>query len=123
MARLCCIPLSRLRWAKRTSSRVLRSTFGFLRSELQVADNLHLLVIGYSAVDLEVLSLLRETSTPIKSFGIVNQDHETAQQVAGRLHDQTRKHLGDGWVWDSTFGGFVQRDGWDKYKHHLMSHL
>jgi len=96
---------------------------GFLRNELQVAGNLHLLVIGYSAVDLEVLRLLRDTSTPIKSFGIVNQNLEAAQQVGGRLHEQTQKDLGDGWVWDSTFGGFVQRDGWDRYKQHLMRNL
>lgn len=97
--------------------------FGYLQNELQVADNLHLLVIGYSAVDLEVLRLLRDTSTPIKSFGIVNQDETTGQQVAQRLHDQTQKHLGNGWIWDSTFGGFVQRDGWAKYRRHLTNHL
>ena len=96
---------------------------GFLRNELQAAENLHLLVIGYSAVDLEVLKLLRDTSTPIKSIGVVNFDQPSAQQVLGRIDQQTQKHLGDRWVWDSTFGGFVQRHGWDTYKRHLTQNL
>lgn len=95
----------------------------FLKQDLQVADGLHLLVIGYSAVDLEVLKILRETTTPIKSFGIVNRSLETAQDVNRRIHKHTGKHLGKGWVWESTFGGFVQRDGWDQYREHLNRQL
>lgn len=96
---------------------------GFLRNELQVADALHLLVIGYSGVDQELLTLLGQAGTPIKSFGIVNRDLVTGQAVLRRLSTGIVRELGDGWIYKRTFGDFVQGDGWDEYRGHLMRNL
>lgn len=95
----------------------------FLRQELQLAEGLHLLVVGYSAIDLEVLKILQETDTPIRSFGIVNRDTQSAREVLARLHERLGgRDLGRGWLWSSSFRDFVQREGWDEYRHHLTAY-
>jgi len=97
--------------------------FGFLKNELQAADALHLLVIGYSGVDQELLTLLGQTGALIKSFGIVNRDLATGQQVLARLSTGIVRELGDGWIYQGSFGDFVQGDGWNEYLGHLTRNL
>lgn len=96
---------------------------GFFSNGLQTADSLHLLVIGYSGVDQELLTRLGQTGTPIRSFGIVNRDRESGQAVLRRLSTGIVRELGAGWISEMAFGDFVQGDGWDAYRGHLTRNL
>jgi hypothetical protein len=62
----------------------------FFQDRLATADALHLLIIGYSANDLEVLKLLKESETEIESVLIVNRSEEDCGHVEGQL----ARHLG-----------------------------
>ena len=61
----------------------------FLQTQLATADRLHLLIIGYSANDLEVLKLLKESKTEIESVLIVNRSEEDC----GYVEQQLGRHL------------------------------
>lgn len=62
----------------------------FLQDRLATADALHLLIIGYSANDLEVLKLLKDSETDIESVLIVNRSEDDCGHVEGQLG----RHLG-----------------------------
>jgi len=62
----------------------------FLQERLAGADALHLLIIGYSANDLEVLKLLKDSETEIESVLIVNRSEEDC----GYVEQQLGRHLG-----------------------------
>jgi hypothetical protein len=87
----------------------------FLQQQLQLSDGIHLLVIGYSGIDLEVLGVIRGTSARIKTTMIVNRDKNSAGEVFHRLDDQLGRPLGTLATWPSTFNDFVQGDGWSEY--------
>jgi hypothetical protein len=49
-----------------------------LREKLRAYDGLHLLVIGYSGLDDEVLKLLRESENSLRSLTVVSESEEAA---------------------------------------------
>jgi hypothetical protein len=51
-------------------------------------DGVDLLVVGYSANDREVLTLLRENGRPIRSLWVVNRDARSADEVASKLRTE-----------------------------------
>ncbi len=87
----------------------------FLRAKLDTADPKHLLVIGYSANDREVIKLFQESKPVIESMLVVSDGEKGARQIAEKL----RKEIGTPHtrveVSDTTFGGFVHREGLDNY--------
>jgi hypothetical protein len=87
----------------------------FLQQQLQLSDGIHLLVIGYSGIDLEVLGVIQRTSARIKTTMIVNRDEESAHGVFRRLDSQLARPLGDVSMWPATFNDFMQGDGWASY--------
>ena len=60
----------------------------FLRQRLQNAEGLNLLVIGYCGADQEVLRLLRESESSVRSLLVINQDTASADQAHGRIVEQ-----------------------------------
>jgi hypothetical protein len=60
----------------------------FLRRKLQRSDGLNLLVVGYSGLDREVLTLLRESGSPLKTLHVVSEARETAQLTGKRILEQ-----------------------------------
>ena len=49
---------------------------------------MHVLVIGYSGIDQEVVSLIRESGRGIKTLTIVDRNEKTAFAVAERMVQQ-----------------------------------
>lgn len=60
----------------------------FLRERLAETQPMHVLVIGYSGIDKEVVSLIRESERGIKTLTIVDRDQEAAFAVVERLGAQ-----------------------------------
>jgi hypothetical protein len=57
----------------------------FLKERLAETQPMHLLVIGYSGIDKEVVSLIRQSERGIKTMTIVDKDAGVALAVADRL--------------------------------------
>lgn len=57
----------------------------FLRDKLTAIDGAHLLVIGYSGYDQEVLRVFQDCGTPVRSLYVVNAGRDAAAEVASRL--------------------------------------
>jgi hypothetical protein len=91
-----------------------------MTSRIQLSEGLHILVVGYSGIDLEVLNLLKRTDTTIKTLAVVNKDKHEADRVHARMASQIEpRGVGSGWVWPGDFSEFVQGDGWERYLIHL----
>lgn len=93
----------------------------YLIDRMQLAQGLHLLVIGYSAIDREVLHLIGQTDTRIRTTAIINRDKIAATEVYQRLDAQLRRDLGATFIYERSFNDFVQQDGWDRYLRHVRS--
>jgi hypothetical protein len=79
-----------------------------LRERLGTADAIHLLIIGYSANDREVLNLLKESGSEIGSLLIVNRSEEACGYVERRLAEHLGVRFGFNRPYFSTgFGAFT----------------
>lgn len=88
----------------------------FLRRRLAAPDALHLLVIGYSGNDREVIRLLTESETYIASLYVVNRDAESAAEVRDKLRGHLRTiPAQESRSYKYDFSEFVQGDEFDKY--------
>lgn len=91
----------------------------WIRGRLEAAPNIDLLVIGYSGIDLEVLTLIKSAKTPVRLMTIVNQSHSSAIEVRDRFEAAgikavwTETHHGDFGAWSDAGGldGLVGRFG------------
>jgi hypothetical protein len=87
----------------------------FLKRRLTETQPLHLLVIGYSGLDHEVVSLIRESERGVKTLTIVDNGEEAAWEVANRLvrqgittEDAKFAHWGfNEWVRDGGLDNFL----------------
>jgi hypothetical protein len=60
----------------------------FITNELAAAPELEVLVLGYSALDTEVIGLLRDSGTMIRRLTVVNRDATSALEVYKRIRSQ-----------------------------------
>jgi len=67
----------------------------FLSESLRTAQGLHLLVIGYSAYDQEVLRLIRDSGTTVASLMVVNRGEDACRDVLDRLRHALGFNLPD----------------------------
>lgn len=81
----------------------------FLRSKLDASQPLHLLMIGYSGNDREVMSLIRESNRGIKTLTIVDYDLDSAMDIARRLHDEHGIDAEEVRPFYSSFEAWVER--------------
>jgi hypothetical protein len=79
-----------------------REHVDFLQAKLAATQPLHLLLVGYSAVDREVLALIRDSERGVKTLTIVDRSEEAASAVADRIlrehgipADEVRPYAGD----------------------------
>ena len=86
---------------------------------LSNVDGAHLLVVGYSGNDQEVLSLFKECGTQIRSLYVVNKDSRTAEEVAASLGPAFGMGIPSNSWCDVGFGQFVQSDRFDRYVQEL----
>lgn len=88
----------------------------FLRQRFAETQPMHVLVIGYSGIDKEVVSLIRESGRGIKTLTIVDRDEGSAVAVAERLAEQgvsaedtKPSHARfSSWVRDGGLDAFIQ---------------
>jgi hypothetical protein len=77
----------------------------FLRSGLESAQRADLLVIGYSGLDGEALSLLKEANVQIRRMTVVDFDQRSANRVLARFKDAGLEA-----IWPEPFDGSFE--GW-----------
>ncbi|MCW3003376.1 MAG: hypothetical protein JWQ20_2674 [Conexibacter sp.] len=87
----------------------------FLRDLMQKQDQLDVLMLGYSALDEEVLTLFRDTGKALRSLCVVNADERTAAEAYGRVTNVLGHPFGIGEVDPRAFESFVGTDALDHY--------
>ncbi len=86
-----------------------------LRARLAETQPMHVLVIGYSGIDKEVMSLIRESGRGVKTLTIVDRGEDAAFAVAERMAQQgvssedtkLSPDSFDTWVRDGGLAAFV----------------
>ncbi|WP_445149818.1 hypothetical protein [Baekduia sp. Peel2402] len=85
---------------------------------LQVAlaeqSGLDVLMLGYSALDEEVLDLLRASGKRLRSLCVVNKDRATAHAASDRVTDLLGGPIAE-WIYERSFADFVSTDDLDTY--------
>jgi hypothetical protein len=85
-----------------------------VRRRLAEQDALDVLMLGYSALDEEVLTLFQESGRPLRSLCAVNANRDTAQlpfeRVAGLFGEPVH-----GEVYERAFSDFVGTEDFDRY--------
>lgn len=88
----------------------------FFKSVLQAAQQVDLLVLGYSAVDTEVLALIKDGRARVRRMTIVNKDAPEALKVL-----EVIEQFGIDAIWpdvfDGSFADWVDRDGLRAWGH------
>jgi hypothetical protein len=88
----------------------------FLRDRLAATQPMHLLFIGYSGIDQEVVSLIRGSERGVKTLMVVDRDRQAAFEVAERLSVQgvaaqdvkLSSEDFDAWVRQGGLDAFIQ---------------
>jgi hypothetical protein len=80
-----------------------------LRNRVAAYDGLNLLVIGYSALDDEVLKLFRESGNSLRSLSVVSHEREAAEQTVSRITQQVGLS-GDVQLFINGFDAFARGD-------------
>jgi hypothetical protein len=89
----------------------------FLKSKLDASQPLHLLFVGYSGNDEEVISLIRDSGRGIKTLTVVDTSREASEAVFTRLnerHGLQAEEIGlsevafDGWVASGELQRYVE---------------
>lgn len=87
----------------------------FLKNKLDETDGAHLLVIGYSGYDREVLRLFLDSGVHVLSLHVVNENHSAANEVASRLGPSFGIGVPTDSSCDVPFREFVQSDRIERY--------
>jgi hypothetical protein len=87
----------------------------FLRERLDTSEPKHLLVIGYSANDREVIRLFQEAKPVIQTLMVVSTDSGQAGEIADNLQPEICTPDTTINITDDQFGSFVQGAGLDNY--------
>lgn len=86
----------------------LRDSLAMQRSGIDV------LMVGYSALDDEVLSLFAKAGNPLGTVGAVNQDGAAAQLTIDRVRDRVGRPMKP-WISGDKFSAFVTGSGLEKF--------
>lgn len=87
----------------------------FLRERLERTQPLHLLLIGYSGNDREVMSLVRESGRGIRTLTVVDRDQASAEAVIARLQADHELRADLVWAYPGDFDHFVAGGGLGRY--------
>jgi hypothetical protein len=88
---------------------------GYLRNAMAAQDGLDVLMLGYSALDEEVLTLFKDSEKTLKSLVAVNADRASAKVAHGRVVNVLGNPSGISQVYDKSFADFVGTDDLDSY--------
>jgi hypothetical protein len=89
---------------------------GFVRNLMQSQEHLDVLMLGYSALDQEVLTLLQESGKPLRSLLVVNAGRDSAAEARERVEKAVGIASRMGGSSRSAFEQFV---GSDELEDHL----
>ena len=80
-------------------------------------DGFNILVIGYQAIDDDVLSLFRSAGRPVRSLLVVDKSRLHAMQIAERFCESLPSHFVDRsrMAFDGDFKQFAQSDAVARY--------
>jgi hypothetical protein len=92
----------------------------YLKQRLAETQPMHLLVIGYSGLDQEVVSLIRESERGVKTLTIVDRGEEATMAVAERLARQGVR-AEDTKFEAEGFNAWVRRGGLDTFVKHMSN--
>ena len=92
----------------------------FLKQRLADTQPMHLLVIGYSGLDQEVVSLIRESERGVKTLTIVDRGKEATKGVAERLAQQGVRAQ-DTKFEAEGFNAWVRTGELDKFVHYMSN--
>jgi hypothetical protein len=96
-----------------------REHVAWLKGKLATTDGAHLLVIGYSGYDREVLGVFKDSETVVRSLYVVNKDSEGAEAVAARLGPELGIGVPENSASDVGFGEFVRSNRLERYVQEL----
>jgi hypothetical protein len=88
---------------------------GYLRNAMAAQDGLDVLMLGYSALDEEVLTLFKGSGQSLRSLVAVNADRPSANVAYQRVVSVLGKPSGINQVYDRSFADFVGTDDLDSY--------
>jgi hypothetical protein len=94
----------------------------FLQDRLATTTGLHLLFLGYSGNDREVLALIRNSGSPIETLTIVDRSHTGASETAARLSRDHSLAAHSTMLVDGDFTDWVEQGGLSEYTD-LMSRV
>jgi hypothetical protein len=80
----------------------------FLGKKLEETQPLHLLLVGYSGVDREVFSLIRDSGRGVKTLTIVDRSSEAAGAVAERILREHEIAADEVYPFDGDFNKWVE---------------
>jgi hypothetical protein len=94
-----------------------------LRKLMAAQEHLDVLMLGYSALDAEVLTLFKDSGKRLRSLYAVNRDEATAVEAYHRVvaelgHPFESRRVGD--TWGGPFSDFVTSNGFDRYRERLQ---
>jgi hypothetical protein len=92
----------------------------YLKQRLSETQPIHLLVIGYSGLDQEVVSLIHESERGVKTLTIVDRGEEATRAVAERLAQQGVRAQ-DTKFEAGGFNGWVRKGGLDAFVKHMSN--
>jgi hypothetical protein len=92
----------------------------YLKQRLSDTQPMHLLVIGYSGLDQEVVSLIRESERGVKTLTIVDRGEDATRAVAERLAQQGVRAQ-DTKFEAGGFDGWVRKGGLDAFVKHMSN--
>jgi hypothetical protein len=81
----------------------------FLLGQFQAADEVEMLVIGYSGLDMALLRHLDESGSSLGHLTVVDQGRRQAEEVANRIASQVR--VLDGEAQHESFAAFARSGG------------
>lgn len=87
----------------------------FLSEALRGAEGVHVLVIGYSGNDREVLALLKGSAASVRSLTVVNHEREAALATMGVLRSEADIPTVPGEPYDGDFDSYMQGSDFDRY--------
>jgi hypothetical protein len=88
---------------------------GYLRNVMASQSDLDILMLGYSALDEEVLRLFKASGKPLRSLMVVNADEKSARQASERVHAALGHPKGLDELYPQAFRDFVGSDDFDDY--------
>jgi hypothetical protein len=91
----------------------------FLRKKLTETQPLHILVVGYSGNDREVIDLLQQSGRGIKTLTIVDLDQQASKDVYVRMNERHGITSDEITVYEQDFNHWVASGELDRYVERL----